>query len=628
MSGQPLINPNDASKFRQQYLANLALEAKNNDVNLQANKIFIKTGQTPTQVTDGRTTFEKLADIENLKVSLRSQLSQIADGQNAQAIVEGLSNEELQFLAQQINQIITQIKPQYLYGVPADIFIPYLKSYMDMTNETNGVNFGLQQTSGSNVLSGITQILGSFENLPSALSALELVVKQGRGVIDSAKATLIDQHITDLTSFLPALTADFNIKIMNIDDATMKARFMSDLNDLTNQLPTQSEIFALTKQLEKQIRSRDKINANATADDLLALIDVDNSVYRGFAGVIDDVNDELARQQRVGGASSGSSAPLRLKPVTTPTKSSASNPSTPATTTLSTLSSGIQGAIGGIDATAATELRTLLQNSPDVQFPTTTLGGYSTKTRDEMIAYLEKIAAIIKASRQREGIRGKNPFTFSALGIQKGSSGATVFPVLNEVYNYLDSQLSIAGHGIGKKKTKTKTSRISGTGLNINKTKGMLQINSHVPFGRYYIDNTRLGNNIVALKRENGVNVSGMPVVRVSPELGSTLRTIVGGGQPQYHDLGKLSDDEKKYLYKITKTSKLLDRLSIPTPSKDENEKDINQFEIYKGEILNGNNSGDLVKKFKILIVKMITNDLLPKGQAKQILLDLATIGY
>ena len=81
----------------------------------------------------------------------------------------------------------------------------------------------------------------------------------------------------------------------------------------------------------------------------------------------------------------------------------------------------------------------------------------------------------------------------------------------------------------------------------------MLKINSHVPFGRYYIDNTRLGDNIVALKRENGVNVSGMPVIRVSPELGSTLRTIVGGGQPEYHSLGKLSDDEKKYLYKITR---------------------------------------------------------------------------
>jgi len=34
------------------------------------------------------------------------------------------------------------------------------------------------------------------------------------------------------------------------------------------------------------------------------------------------------------------------------------------------------------------------------------------------------------------------------------------------------------------------------------------------------------------------------------------------------------------------------------------------------------------MKKFKILIVKMVNNNLLPKGQAKEILMDLATIGY
>jgi hypothetical protein len=57
-------------------------------------------------------------------------------------------------------------------------------------------------------------------------------------------------------------------------------------------------------------------------------------------------------------------------------------------------------------------------------------------------------------------------------------------------------------------------------------------------------------------------------------------------------------------------------------------EKDINQFEIYKGEILNGNDSADLVKKFKIWIMKMVKKDLLPKSQAKELLMDLVSLGY
>ena len=86
MSGQPNRNPTDPSKFRQQYLANLALEANINDKNLQANKIYKKTGEVPSQMTDNRTTAEKLADIERLKIDVRSELSEITDGENANAI--------------------------------------------------------------------------------------------------------------------------------------------------------------------------------------------------------------------------------------------------------------------------------------------------------------------------------------------------------------------------------------------------------------------------------------------------------------------------------------------------------------------------------------------------------------
>ena len=34
------------------------------------------------------------------------------------------------------------------------------------------------------------------------------------------------------------------------------------------------------------------------------------------------------------------------------------------------------------------------------------------------------------------------------------------------------------------------------------------------------------------------------------------------------------------------------------------------------------------VKKFKLLIMKMTKKDLLPKGQAKELLMELATLGY
>ena len=140
MSGQPNRNPTDSAKFRQQYLANLILEANINDKNLQANKIFQKTGQIP-QMTDTRTTAEKLADVERLKIDVRSELNEITDGENANSIVQQLNAIQLAFLAQHIKEIIADVKPKYKLGIPADIFSDYLDAYMRRAAQTNEVNF-------------------------------------------------------------------------------------------------------------------------------------------------------------------------------------------------------------------------------------------------------------------------------------------------------------------------------------------------------------------------------------------------------------------------------------------------------------------------------------------------------
>ena len=162
MSGQPNRNPTDPAKFRQQYLANLGLQANINDKNLQANKIYKKTGEVPSLMTDNRTTAEKLADIERLKIDVRGELSEITDGNNAETIVQNLNPQQLEFLAQHIKEIVADIKPKYKYGVPAIIFDNYLNAYMLRAQQTNEVNNGLQQATGANIILGIQQILGNM----------------------------------------------------------------------------------------------------------------------------------------------------------------------------------------------------------------------------------------------------------------------------------------------------------------------------------------------------------------------------------------------------------------------------------------------------------------------------------
>ena len=150
---------------------------------------------------------------------------------------------------------------------------------------------------------------------------------------------------------------------------------------------------------------------------------------------------------------------------------------------------------------------------------------------------------------------------------------------------------------------------------------------AYVRFGKYLINSKKLGNNIVSLRRDKGSTIKNIPARMISPHLGTIIKKILGGGMPSYEELNKLTDEEKQYLHKVTQESDILDKLAIPTPSKDKEEKDIHQFNVLKGEIMAGNNSKDIISKFKYLVLKLSKQGALPKNQVSEILEELLELG-
>ena len=140
--------PNQANTYREQYVASLMLDISNMAKTLNASRGIATTGSSGAPPVDGRTITEKYADIDALKVSLRKQLKEITDGQNAQDIVYELTTNELEFLAGQIPFVIADLKPKWALGIPAEAFVPYLRKLMRKTIETQGVEYGLQEAGG------------------------------------------------------------------------------------------------------------------------------------------------------------------------------------------------------------------------------------------------------------------------------------------------------------------------------------------------------------------------------------------------------------------------------------------------------------------------------------------------
>jgi len=149
-----------------------------------------------------------------------------------------------------------------------------------------------------------------------------------------------------------------------------------------------------------------------------------------------------------------------------------------------------------------------------------------------------------------------------------------------------------------------------------------------IPLGKYIINKKRLDDNVVSVKTRMGGQLANFKSTRVSSKLGNVIRTILGNGIPSFNDIDDLDKDEKEYLYKLAKSSDILDRLNIPAPNRKEQEKEINEFEIMRGEIMSGNDNIQLIKKFKIALLKLIKKGLIPKSQSNEILLELISLGY
>jgi hypothetical protein len=589
MSGQPLINATDASKFRQNYLANLALQANIDDMNLQANKIYKKIGQTPTQITDSRTTNEKLADIERLKIDVRSSLSSIADGEQATAITQGLDPTELLFVAQHIDEITKIIKPKYKYGITAEIFIPFLTSYMNEAQRTNEVNMGLQQTSGRHLIMSVEQIL----NETISLATINLLRNDFTNIsqyFGNQLKSAITRDLNDLQQIIP--TQRDLVKMRQIEDANIKSIIQEELSSALRVLPTNNQVFNLLRALDTANKLNDRERSGRIGLQLHQILSVEPTTKEQMLNI----------KQRIGENNEIEELTNRLSEQ--------------------------------LERKAPIEV----DNRLEIQKFYRPMSSEDLTTETQYKEYISKGLSFINSSKAaftKKILDPNNP--------QSKKKNAQSIGDKRKVLEALNRELRMLGwgepnpEGVGKGITQdTQVKQIKGNGIARNvivkKTdysQGILPSNSkYIPFGRYHLDNHKLQNNILAIKRGTGCNVAGFPIERISKELSGVIHTIVGGGQPQFNQLDSLTPDEKIYLHKLAKKVDILDRLSIPTPNKDENEKDTNQFEIMKGEILNGNDNIDLIKKFKLLIIKMVKKELLPKSQANDILMELATLGY
>jgi len=672
MSGQPLQKPLDAAKFRRQYLAGLALEVSINDKNFLANQVYKKTG-VPQQPTDQRTTSQKFRDFEIGKVELRSQLLEITNAEEADIIAQKLDRTRLEYALNMMPALIKEIKPKYKLGVPAYIFLATLDRFIKDQETLTGIQLGLPQlTNGDNVM----YEEGDFIGRPVKVEGGQSVMQGGYAKAEDYEALIeIVQDLPEsdnqryllkgLRDFIKAVPSDERINyILNgkyTINPQIKLSIKQQFGRAVSDLPTREQIDRLVDVDPRMLEGDGiRIYMNEVADlvgtlpqvledygILLNMMEEASSEYEQEIGIIFGADWRTRGVVSTGGLGADPNNPINDAPdivnatgdfmYIPPERIEAGARASPYTNKI-----------------LRTYIDYLGNNIEDFYYPSSPTSVKMTRT--SIRQHLEEKDELIKA--------------FFGIGLIMGSAEAVVtstlaVPIVAATINPLageeaidlgtggggdrsatgQSTAGLGGMGFGRKKR-----TISGRGLGRPRTRTpadaiklvrsdaikpsdidnsvVIKPARYAQLGNLIINRNRLADGVISVKTKGGGFVKELLAQRVSHNLANVIRKITGGSILNFKELEGLNESERTFLHKLSKRASILDRIDIPSPKIDTEERDIRQFEICKGEILAGNNSNELIKKFKLLILKLVNNGVLPRSQGKELLFDLTSIGF
>jgi hypothetical protein len=271
------------------------------------------------------------------------------------------------------------------------------------------------------------------------------------------------------------------------------------------------------------------------------------------------------------------------------------------------------------------------------------------KSKNQMLNYLDKVVDMDKTEFRHMGMNEDDYTRYSIADLMK--MYADNFKMIENIHRYYAPQtqpyqmqqgMPLADWEQSRKLmppsrsastdresvSRSNTPRGRGFGIHIDNSAGIKAGARYVPFGKYVIHNHKLLDDIVSIRRPKGSSITGFPTHRQSTKVGHIVRKIVAGGHPSFDELNELGEDDKNYLHKLVKSANIGDKISVPSPNRDQMDADCNTFNIMKGEIMSGNDSVEYIKKFKVLLVKMTNNGLIPRSQSQDILMELVSMGF
>ena len=194
------------------------------------------------------------------------------------------------------------------------------------------------------------------------------------------------------------------------------------------------------------------------------------------------------------------------------------------------------------------------------------------------------------------------------------------------------SNPSVAGRFTGRRQPEEKGKGLRGRGLRGRKAtlfadklkqEYIEPKKVYTQLGKYYINEDRLNNDSVIMLRSNKGLGTGFNSTRISTKLSKIIKKLIKQITPDFEEIQDLTDEDKETLHRLLKITKLSGSGIALDPITGKDKKELEQFDILKGQILAGNNNPKLIKEFKGKLLGYMEAGRIPKRQCVEILQEL-----
>ncbi len=162
------------------------------------------------------------------------------------------------------------------------------------------------------------------------------------------------------------------------------------------------------------------------------------------------------------------------------------------------------------------------------------------------------------------------------------------------------------------------------TTIYVNKIDPM---NIYAPFGKHQLNLKKLKGGRLQLRSKTDNVIANIKSKQLTKNMKVIIDKFITNQPIEFEDVEILDDDEKDYLAEISEKCNINDRLRIPSPKLTKIQSDINKFNILRGEIIAGNDSKELVRDFKVLLLKLMNSKHISKSEGNNIMIMLLQLG-